>query len=62
MEQLVLWGITLAISLLFAGILYLIAAKRGAHKAYWAVMGFLFGPFAIPFVFFAKTDHTGKKQ
>jgi hypothetical protein len=42
------------ISLGFAGLLYFIAAKRGSNKTFWAVMGFLFGPFAIPFVFFSK--------
>ncbi len=42
------------ISFCFAGILYLIADKRGSNKTLWAIMGFVFGPFAIPFVFFAK--------
>ena len=46
--------ILIIISLGFAGLLYLIAEKRGSDKVFWAVMGFLFGPFAIPFVFFAK--------
>jgi hypothetical protein len=41
-------------SSLFAGLLYLIAARRGANKIYWAIMGFFFGPFAIPFVFFSR--------
>lgn len=56
MEQVYFWGITIAVSLFFAGVLYLIAAKRGARKGFWAVMGFLFGPLAIPFVFFAKKE------
>jgi hypothetical protein len=38
----------------FAVLLYLIAAERGSNKTFWAIMGFVFGPFAIPFVFFAK--------
>jgi hypothetical protein len=46
--------ILIILSLVFAGLLYLIAEKRGADKVFWAIMGFLFGPFAIPFVFFAK--------
>ena len=46
--------VLLLISILFAGLLYLIAAKRGSNKTFWAIMGFFFGPFAIPFVFFAK--------
>lgn len=57
MEQVFLWGITIGISLLFAGLLYLVAAKRGARKGYWAVMGFLFGPLALPFVFFSKKEN-----
>jgi hypothetical protein len=46
--------ILLIISFCFAGILYLIADKRGSNKIFWGIMGFFFGPFAIPFVFFAK--------
>lgn len=33
---------------------HLIAHGRGGNGVYWGVMGFLFGPFAIPFAFFAK--------
>jgi hypothetical protein len=32
------------------------ASKRGANKSFWAIMGFFFGPFAIPFLFFAKKE------
>lgn len=32
----------------------LVAARRRARWIYWSVMGFAFGPFALPFVFFAK--------
>ena len=46
--------VVLVISLGFAGLLSVIAAKRGSNKTFWAVMGFLFGPFAIPFVLFSK--------
>jgi hypothetical protein len=35
---------------------FLIAKSRKADSGYWLVMGLLFGPFAIPFVFFAKQD------
>jgi hypothetical protein len=52
--------VLLIVSLVFAGLLYLIASKRGADKTFWALMGFLFGPFAIPFVFFAKKGNTTK--
>jgi hypothetical protein len=46
--------ILIIISFFFAGILYLIAEKRGADKIFWTIMGLFFGPFAMPFVFFAK--------
>jgi len=54
MEQVFLWGVTIVASLFFAGVLYLIAAKRGSNKNFWAMMGFLVGPLALAFVFFAK--------
>lgn len=31
-----------------------IAASRGGNGVFWGVMGFLFGPLAIPFAFKAK--------
>jgi hypothetical protein len=31
-----------------------VAKRRGASPVFWGVMGALFGPFAIPFVFLAK--------
>ena len=31
-----------------------IARKRGANPVFWGVMGALFGPLAIPFVFLSK--------
>ena len=44
------------ISFCFAVLLYFMAAKRGTSKSFWAMMGFFFGPFAIPFLFFAKNE------
>ncbi len=41
---------------------YFIAARRGANKTFWFLMGLLFGPFAIPFVFFAKTDKSDNQR
>lgn len=46
--------ILIAISFFFAWLLYRIADKRGVHKNFWAIMGFVFGPLALPFVFLAK--------
>ena len=37
-----------------SAVCYAVAKKRGAKTAYWALMGFLLGPLAIPFVFFSK--------
>jgi hypothetical protein len=42
------------ITLFFGGLSYFIASKRGANAIFWLVMGLVFGPFALPFVFFAK--------
>lgn len=42
-----------------AGVCYFIAKKRKANIPFWIVMGSLFGPLAIPFVFFSKPkDHS----
>ncbi len=46
--------ITLLISLACAVLCGVIAARRQARWVYWSVMGFAFGPLALPFVFFAK--------
>ncbi len=45
------------ITVLSAGICFSIAKKRGLKKPFWVVMGAVFGPFAIPFVFIAKPKH-----
>jgi len=42
-------------------LLYFIAAKRNANKPFWLAMGILFGPFALPFVFFAKVKSPALK-
>jgi hypothetical protein len=42
------------ISAFFGALLYTIASKRNANKPFWLAMGILLGPFALPFVFFAK--------
>ena len=41
---------------------FYIAHKRGAKKSFWLIMGLIFGPLAIPFVFYAKTDRPMQKQ
>ena len=33
-----------------------LAKRRGANAVFWGVMGLVFGPLAIPFVFLAASD------
>lgn len=42
------------ISFAFGYLLGSIAEKRGANVVFWAVMGAVFGPFAIPFIVLKK--------
>jgi hypothetical protein len=46
--------IVIGLFIISAVICHLIAKIRGAHAVFWGVMGALFGPLAIPFVFYAK--------
>lgn len=41
------------ISLAFAILLASIAEKKRANVVFWALMGALFGPLALPFIFMA---------
>lgn len=50
--------VSLLISLGFAVLCGFIAAHRKLRWVYWSVMGFVFGPFALPFVFMAKPKST----
>ncbi len=57
-------GLTI-ISIVFiacAILLWNIAEKRGANTLFWAVMGGVFGPLAIPFVFLTKKNPPKTKQ
>ena len=49
-------------SISFAFILWLMADKRGANAKFWAVMGAIFGPLAIPFVFLTKGNSSNSNQ
>jgi hypothetical protein len=53
----VFYVITFLISVVFGLLLRAIAVKRRANRIFWFVMGFAFGPFALPFVFFARREH-----
>ncbi|WP_372683630.1 hypothetical protein [Desulfosarcina sp.] len=49
-----------------AFLLWRIANKRGSNTRFWAVMGAVFGPLAIPFIFLtkdksAKSNRSNKK-
>lgn len=35
-----------------------IAKSRGANPVFWGVMGLVFGPLAIPFVFMSKPNNS----
>ena len=37
-----------------AFLLWNIADRRGANTRFWAIMGAVFGPLAIPFIFLTK--------
>jgi len=47
-------AVLVIVSLLSMLVCYLISGSRSANRPYWAVMGLLLGPLAIPFAFFAK--------
>jgi hypothetical protein len=44
----------LLIPIVCAVICYSVAKKRNAAIPFWVVMGAVFGPFALPFVFISK--------
>ena len=51
MTGMIIWSV---ISIGSAFLLWSIADKRGANTAFWAIMGAVFGPLAIPFVYATK--------
>jgi len=46
--------LAISIVLVSGALCHLIAEKRGANPVFWGVMGIVFGPLAIPFVFASK--------
>jgi ABC-type dipeptide/oligopeptide/nickel transport system permease component len=50
--------VSLVVSLACAVLCGVIAARRRLRWVYWSVMGFAFGPFALPFVFLARPKST----
>ena len=49
-------AVLIVVNLLSMVVCYWIARSRQADRWYWLFAGLLFGPFAIPFAFFAKPD------
>lgn len=47
-------GLLILINLLSMLICFLVARSRKADRWFWLLAGLLFGPFAVPFVFFAR--------
>ena len=41
-----------------AYLLWVIADRRGVNTRLWAIMGAVFGPLAIPFIFLTKAKDT----
>lgn len=39
-----------------AVLLWHLAERRGANTLFWAIMGGVFGPLAIPFIFLTKNN------
>ncbi len=49
--------ILMIIVLLFCALIcYIVAKIRRADTVYWTLLGLALGPFAIPFVFFSKSE------
>ncbi|XQW83592.1 hypothetical protein ACOYR1_10530 [Thalassotalea piscium] len=48
--------IFLVLNILSVSVCYYIAKSRKAQSYFWAFMGAVFGPFAIPFIFLSKPE------
>lgn len=51
MTSAIVIALVVAASIIFC---HAIAKRRGANPVFWGVMGAIFGPLAIPFVFMSK--------
>ena len=50
-------SVTLIVALVFAASIiacHALAKRRGRDPVFWGLMGALFGPLAIPFIYFLK--------
>ena len=50
------------ISAFFGVLLYYLADRRSYNKQFWLIMGILFGPFSLPFIFLGKKRHNMEKK
>jgi len=49
-------AVAIIISAFFGVLLYYLADRKGYNKQFWLIMGILFGPFSIPFIFLSKRN------
>jgi len=55
-------AVAIIISAFFGVLLYYLADRRGHNKQFWLVMGILFGPFSLPFIFLGKRNTQHEKE
>ena len=52
-----MYYVILSIPFIISAIIcHYLAKKKGANVAFWGVMGLVFGPLAIPFVFLSNAE------
>ena len=56
------YAILIIISAFFGVLLYYLADRRGYNKQFWLIMGILFGPFPLPFMFLGKRKAAYEKS
>ncbi len=52
----------LSIFLISGVVCHLIAKARGLKPVFWGIMGLLFGPLAIPFVYLSRDTEKDRKS
>jgi len=55
-------AVAIIISAFFGVLLYYLADRRGYNKQLWLIMGIIFGPFSIPFIFLGKSKTQYEKE
>jgi hypothetical protein len=56
------YAIVIIISAFFGILLYYLADRRGYNRQFWLIMGILFGPFSLPFIFLGKRKTSYEKK